>query len=260
MTKKKIDVLVLFIFIILTNVFFYFIDDVLITIPLGSFLFLGPPLLYLSLREKKDWIKILATVLVIGFVVGLPFTFLGELTYAWTIYAENWRLFNVFYFPVVIGWMLMTALTIAVYQHFYIGFNNKVRGISNRFKPIVICLLIISTLIIVLCIYWPNIFTKKYSYLIFGSINFIPVAYYIIKRPKFIISLLPLGLYFFMIYFSMEYIGLTSGLWAFNGSYIGEVYLFGVNFPIEEFVYWMLLFAISTICCYKAFISVKVEH
>lgn len=260
MTKKKVDIIVLVFLLLLAINYPFIVEKTIMDIPvLSSYLFLIPPIIYLSMREKKDWIKILALVFVIGFIVGFPFTFLGELTNAWAIHVSKEKLFGVFYFPIVIAWMLMVALTVIFYQHFYINTQNLKKGLSKRFKKVTITLSVISFIVTLVCLYLPSFFTEKYSYLIIGSVNLIPFLVYSIKRPKYILRITQLMFYFFLIYLSIEFVGLNLNWWTFEGSYIGFVKLLGISFPIEEFVYWMILFSASIICCYESFFNTKVE-
>lgn len=255
---KKIDAFILILLILISVNYAFLVNATLLDIPIiTSYIFLIVPIIYLSLREKKDWIKILATVFLFGFIVGFPFTFLGELTEAWAIQVGSYKMFGIFYFPVVIAWMLMTALTAIIYQHFFQSKINVSKGLSKRYKTTALVLTCISFLIVYLCLKKPDFFTKKYSYLIIGSINVIPVLIYLIKKPHFLVSIWPIIIYFFILYFSIEYVGLNLKWWSFKGEYIGNVNLLNITFPIEEFVYWMLLYAPSLVCCYVSFVDVK---
>ena len=254
--NKKVDIFTLCMLLIIAIIYAFLVDGTIIDIPvLSSYIFLIPPIIYLSIREKKDWKKIGAITFLLGFVVGFPFTFLGELTDAWAIHVAKQKMFGVFYFPIVIAWMLMTTLTVVMYQHFYIESNNVLKGLSRRYNKIAVILIIISVIIVIVCLYKPSFFTKKYSYLIIGSVNLFPFLVYLLKRPKFILKVTPLILYFFILYFSIEFVGLKLKWWSFEGSYIGFVDLIGITFPIEEFVYWMVLYAPSTIFCYESFVN-----
>jgi len=260
MKAKAIDILVLFVLFVISNIYF-FLNIHSATILLGSFVFLLPPMIYLSFRKKKDWFKILITAMVIGIIIGVPFTFLGELTNAWTIHDKKFRFYDSFYLPVILGWMLMSSLTVIIYQHVYDS-NIEIKTLSKRFKKVIFILSLFSfllTLLTLMCFMNPSFFTKKYSYAIIGIINIIPFLYYLIKRPKFILNITPIISYFFLVYFSMEYIGLTNDLWSFKGSYIGVVSFFRITFPIEEFVYWMILFSPSVLCFYNSVVAVNRE-
>lgn len=258
MKDKVIDILMIFLLLIISNIYFLLkINSE--TILLGCFVFLLPPIIYLSFRKKKDWLKILTTAIIIGIIIGVPFTFIGELTNAWIIHDKKFRFFDSFYIPVILGWMLMSSLTIIIYQHFYFE-NIQIKPFSKRFKKVFFSLSFFSFLFILMCFIYPSFFTKQYSYAFIGIINIIPFLYYLIKRPKFILNITPIIIYFFLVYFSMEYIGLTNNLWSFKGSYIGEVSFFRITFPIEEFVYWMILFSPSVLCFYNSFVTDNTEY
>ncbi|WP_159951144.1 hypothetical protein [Polaribacter septentrionalilitoris] len=252
MKAKAIDILIIFVLFIISNIYFL-LKIHTVTILFGCLVFLLPPIIYLSFRKKKDWLKILIIATVIGVIIGVPFTFLGELTNAWIIHDKKFRFFDSFYLPVILGWMLMSSLTIIIYQHFYFT-NAKIKTLSKRFKKVFFTLSFISVILILTCFIYPNLYPKQYSYAYIGIINIIPFLYYLIKRPKFILKITPIIIYFFSVYFSMEYIGLTNNLWSFKGSYIGEVSFFKITFPTEELVYWMILFSPSVLCFYNSFV------
>ncbi|MFD2565981.1 hypothetical protein [Pseudotenacibaculum haliotis] len=256
--KIKIDVLVLLLLIALSVSYLFLVEGTFLDLPyLTSYTFIISPIIYLSLRKKKDWSKILAAVFLFGFVIGFPFTFIGELTNAWAIHVDSYKMLGVFFVPIVIAWMLMVALTVVVYQHFFPSLNTVKKGISERFKKVTLVASILSLLMVVTCIYNPTFFPKKYSYLIIGSVILAPFLVYLIKKPRFIVKILPLMSYFFVMYFTLELIGLKLEWWSFQGSYIGFVNLFEVRFPVEELMYWMILFPLSTISCYQSFINTK---
>src|SRR5437868_2192078 len=86
-TKKKLDLLVVFLLIFAAAfVSTYFRIDLIFSV----FLYLGAPSLYLWMRERKNWKKILSASVVIGVLLGMAYNLVAEFTDA---YATHYKLF-----------------------------------------------------------------------------------------------------------------------------------------------------------------------
>ena len=72
-----------------------------------------------------------------------------------------------------------------------------------------------------------------------------------IKRPKLIIHSLLLVPYFSFVYISHELTALYLGQWRFPGDYIGWVSMFGIQFPVEELIFWIILSSLAVSVYYE---------
>ena len=61
------------------------------------------------------------------------------------------------------------------------------------------------------------------------------------------------GSYFFVYYLIYEITGLQLGWWIFPGKYLAWVSVLGVNFPLEELFFWIVLTSISILSYYEFF-------
>lgn len=253
-----IDLAVLFSIMIISTLFLMNFDTVFTKIPILLIAFFCiPPTLYLSLRKKKDWKKILASVFLVGLLVGFLFTFIAELTDAWyvSITLIPFRIFEIYTFDDTICMILFVLLTTVFYQHFF-KLGEQKKGINKRFKYVIYFLIVVIPIIILTFKYNPSFFVKEYSYAIWvGIINVIMPVVFLLKKPSFLPNLILPLIYFFILYFVIEIFGVVFDLWLYHGSYIGLIRFFGVVYPIEELIFWMLLYTPAIIASYEVFVN-----
>lgn len=82
----------------------------------------------------------------------------------------------------------------------------------------------------------------------------IPILLQMFNYPKVFSKFALTAAYFFVFTFMYEIAGLRLGWWAFPGTeFIGWVHIFGVSFPLEEFVFWFMLTAFAALSYYEFF-------
>ena len=257
-----IDLSVLFIIMIVSTILLINIDTVFTRIPILLIAFFClPPTLYLSLRKKKDWKKILATVFLVGLLVGFLFTFIAELTDAWyvPITLIPFRIFEIYTFDDTVCMILFVLLTTVFYQHFFM-LKEQNKGINKRFKSVTSFLIVLIPITVLIFKYNPSFFGKEYSYAIWvGIINVIMPVVFLIKKPSFLPNLLLPLIYFFILYFVIEIFGVVFDLWLYHGSYISLISFFGVVYPIDELIFWMLLYTPAIIASYEVFVNNNIK-
>jgi hypothetical protein len=97
-----------------------------------------------------------------------------------------------------------------------------------------------------------------YFYLLFGIFAFaLPVVLQFSSyshNKKVIIKMLKTAAYFFYLSFIYEILALNYGWWGFpTKSFIGWFSILGFKFPLEELVWWIMLFALAVLSCYEFF-------
>lgn len=114
-------------------------------------------------------------------------------------------------------------------------------------------LLVWVILFVLVLIFSSQPLVVPYFYLVFGLVIFIfPIAmmwlYYPRNLPKITLSLF----YFTYLSFLYEIVALMNGWWYFPGTeFIGYVSFGDISFPIEEFVFWIILFAPAVISAFE---------
>jgi hypothetical protein len=249
---KKVDISLLILFPILALIITIFCKTNLLE---STLLFFGVPSLYLIIRDPN----ILKKSFIFSFIFFLamcPFLdALGTLDKAWSIPT----IFHFKFFGIstvenyIFGffWILIATL---FYEHFFEKGKWKEKISKNIRYLIAIAIFLISVLT-VFFFYNLQLLTITYFYL-WASLIFVlpPLILFLYLHPKFLRNFLLLSIYFFFLLFLFEIGALHNAQWAFPGRhFIGFVEIFNYKFPIEEFVFWMILCTPSLICYYEFF-------
>jgi len=80
-----------------------------------------------------------------------------------------------------------------------------------------------------------------------------PLVYLSHKNPKIIKKLIYLTIPLFFINMAHELTAIKVGQWIFPGQYIGSITLFGLTFPFEEFLFYIILGAAAAVVYYEIF-------
>lgn len=241
---RKIDLIMATLIFVATSFLSYAFDLKPLAVFFSTLLL---PSLYLCLREKKNLLKILVAVLVFGALFGFIFDFIVTFNQGWIVsgLVFKYRLFDFYPIDDILGFMIMTFAIVVFYEHFLDSYR------SQRISPLIYRALVPSLIVwaVVIILYYANPLLLKlpYAYLITGLFAIvIPIRVSIIK-PRFI----KIGIYFFFVWFVIELICLMTGGWFFPGQYFGTVQVFSVTFPLEEFVFWFMLYAAAIVAYYE---------
>ncbi len=230
------------------------------TIIYSSFAIGLPAMIYLSLRKKKNWLKIFVFSLIAGGMYGFLLEFFAEYNHIWDVPSPSfpYRLFG--FLPaidVVIGHMLMTAYTATFYEHF-IDAKHLSRKISlhHLLYGVIPVGLAIVILLSAFLINPELIKSSSYLYAYIGIAAIIPPILYAFKKPIVFRNMAFTGVYFFFFYLALEVIGVNLSFWTFEkGTYIGYVHVFNAGFPFEEVIFWMGFYSSFLVFFYEKFID-----
>jgi hypothetical protein len=64
-------------------------------------------------------------------------------------------------------------------------------------------------------------------------------------------KLIKLAIFFFGLTLTIELVSLKTDLWIFPGQYFGLINIFGLTFPLEEFIFWICLSAPAVIAYHE---------
>ena len=130
MIKRSKDIYVVILLHILGLLYAYLTRNLFI----GKSLFAGiaillPPVIYMSIRSKKNWKKILLATLTFGIIFGTALSFYAEATNSWTTndYIFNFRFFGLNTLEEILGHGLMALNIFTFYEHFIDSENGKLR-------------------------------------------------------------------------------------------------------------------------------------
>lgn len=250
MPKKKIDLALLLIwpiagsllsFALKTNAFYSVI------------IFFGIPSLYLSLREKRH-VKKAALFSLFGIPVIIFVDYIAHVAQAWLIPISvlPFRLFGFVTLEVILWVFLHIYFVIMFYEHFLDKHvTDKLWHPQMKYFLAIVFVLFLAFL--GLLFVNPSLLKIPYWYLVVGIfLVLLPVVLEWWGYPRVFLKLLKAAVYFLYITLVYEITALKLGWWSFPGKeFIGWVSFFGVEFPFEEFFFWLVLTALAILSYYE---------
>lgn len=225
----------------------------------ATILFFAVPALYLLIRQPKQ-LKRLAATLLVGMIASIAFDLVAEYNNAWIWSPINqplfpYKLFGIIWVDVLIWYFFWILITIVYYEHFFERKKFESEKISPQFKKLIIFFSAVLILTVALYYLRPEALKFKYAYLYLGLLISTPLYYLIYKKSRLAGKLLKAGLFSIFLFLSYELTALYLDLWRFPGNYIGQVQLFGIAFPFEEFVFWIILGAPASLSFYELYVD-----
>lgn len=257
MHGKKLDILVLIGFMILGTVYANVTKDLYIgKSAIAGAVGMFPGIIYLSLRKRKNWPKILVSTLIFGTLFGFMFEFLAEYNKAYSVVSTlfPFKLLGVLPIDNVLGHMMMTMYTIVFYEHFID--REKHHAISKNFLHALLpAVFAIGTMLLLFFLH-PSTLRIGHPYLYMGLAAIVAPIYLGFERPEFIKNMALTAIYFFFFYFIAEFFAVRYQYWIYPGNnYVGWVTILGVTFPFEELFFWMMFYAATLVSYYELFID-----
>ncbi|MFY9228030.1 MAG: hypothetical protein WAO28_01745 [Candidatus Microsaccharimonas sp.] len=259
MNAKRIDVLVIILLAELAVLYnFFAVGSFFGTAMLGLAAFTVPPVIYMALRHRKPWKKIILATLVFGGLFGFIFEFVQEANLAYTVLSTIFPKFVLFPIDNVIGHMLMALLTFTFYEHFLS--ESKSKAVSKRLGKVALIAAIVGVLLVIAYLLMPQLITFSYSYAILGLVAITPLFIYIYNHPVDSIRMVAMIPYFFILYLVVEMFAVDNSWWVYQAEYVGNVSLFRLNFPFEELFFWMFFYAATITAYYKIAVEKRSPH
>jgi len=208
----------------------------------STLLFLAFPSLYLLYKEKSYFKKIFFASISFGIFFSFVFDFIAELNKAW-----NWnggllfgKILGVVQIDVMVWFFLYVFHIFLFYEHFI---DRKKLKSKVSLRQIEVFAASVLSVILLVGVYkfFPSFLYFDKAYLILCLIISTPFVFVFLKKPKLIWHTIPMIVYFSFVYLTHEITALHLDQWQFPGDYIGWIHLFGVSFPIEEFIFWIIL-------------------
>jgi hypothetical protein len=253
--NKKIDFLITILLVFLTVGYGFLLNGYWIGRSLFVVFFLCISTgLYLGFREQKNWKKLVLGSLIFGCIFGFALSFFAESTGAWTTnsYIFNFRFFGVNTLEEVLGQGLMAFYTFLFYEHFLD--DEKERRLNKKYLwGFVIG--IIGSLFLVSYYLLHGPVSLPYAYIWPATIALIPTIVMVIRHPSLLTKLALLSLFSLFLWFLMECLAVSYNYWSYPGEYLGWVQFLSVRFPVEELIFWMLLYSPTIVAYYEATID-----
>ena len=210
----------------------------------STILFFGLPAAYLSYRTPFAIKRSLAFSGVV--TLGLTFAeYYGELDQNWYVASMLPRVFGYIAIEAVIWGFLLTYFIVIFYEHFIDKGRHKDIGKGLKY------LLVVLTCVFVLIFTLNNLnptFTHYFYFKMGVLMILMPIVVLLIIFPKYMSMVIKITPYFFALGILNELTGVPKGYWTYPGSHlVGWVNIGSIRFPIEEVIFWMVLFTSATI-------------
>lgn len=218
----------------------------------ATVLFFCPPALYISWHRKDIVLRSLVYSLTIT-VISILTDYLAERDQSWVSSTMfDLRVIGVVPIEALVWMFTFTYLIVAYYQYFFDRGPHKVIG---RRMPYVF---FAALAVLVWCCLTPVMdlhFTIEYYYIKGGLLCiFLPLLLFGLYFRQYLPIFLRITLYFFVLGLVNIILGLEKGHWSYPGQhFVGWVELGAYRFPIEELVFWIILFSPFLISQFELF-------
>ena len=217
-------------------------------------LFLGLPALYISFRSPKYILKSLLFSLLASLPLMVIIEYIGGPSKAWAFSPSlfGYHIFGKVSIEVLL-WAFLNIYTVVIFYEHIFEHHKKVYIWNKKMLTLIYYLLAWIVLFILSLIITSGTIAVPYFYLIFGFVIFIfPVVIAWFRYPKILPKMAYSLIYFSYLSILYELTALTYGWWYFPGNqFIGHISLFRLTFPIEEFLFWIILFAPAVISAFE---------
>ena len=252
--KKRYDLFFIVLWPIVASLFSFFLT---LNNLFAIFLFLGIPSVYLSFKGRKYVRKVFLFALITSVPAMIAIDYIAELNGSWFFYDDTifpFKIFNVVTIEVVLWAFLSIFFILMFYEYFVEEHKEQPRFYRARMKYYM-SFVIFCFALFILFLYGGFSFNIPYFYLFWGIILLLlPFSIHALNYPKTTTKFFFVLAYFFYFNFIYEIAALKLNWWGFPGKeFIGWINLFGVSFPIEELLFWMILFVLSILSLFEYF-------
>lgn len=250
--SKKIDI----IFLILSPIFATFVSLTFKTnFLISTLLFFGIPAIYLSWRNTHAIKKSFLFSSIIGIFGAFVIDYFATVGGFWFVPKTVFplRLLGVVPIEDLIWGFLLVYGIVMFYEHFLDKGKHNLK--DTNLKYLIISLIFIFITFFLIYLFKPFLLVIPYFYIKAGIIIILfPIISFLSFFPKLISKFIKAGTYFFIQGILFELTGLTLNQWNFDGTnFIGWVQILNLKFPLEEFVFWMVLFSTCVLSYYEFF-------
>lgn len=218
----------------------------------STILFFGLPAGYIS-WQRKD---LISRTLIYSFsiaVISILTDYLAEQDQSWVSTSMfNARVAGIVPIEALVWMFAFTYLIVAYYLYFFD--TKKHKPIGKRLylvfgAAIAVLIWLIVTILLGLD------FRVEFYYIKFGlAFLLLPLILFIVTYPRYLKTFLKIAPYFFMIGLVNLLVSLYQGHWSYPGeNFVGWVTISSLRFPIEELVFWIILFPSFLISQFELF-------
>lgn len=223
----------------------------------ATLLFFGFPSLYLSIK-KPSLVK-RALIFAGGLFIPASIVLDSPAYFDRTWFVPN----SVFRFvgnsvPIEdVIWIFLWFYFAVIFWEYFLDTSRPNLKISSHVKYLILIVIGFTSVYFLFYFLKPELLYIKYYYLKLGVIfMLVPLLGVILKFPKLTRKIFIAAVYFFMVSFLAEFVGLREGHWNFPGEhFLGVMFLSGHRIPYEEIIFWWALGVPGLMCWYEFFID-----
>ncbi len=220
-------------------------------------IFFTIPALYLSYKCRKK--SIIRQAQFFSVATGLPFIIvidcLANINQQWIVPGSilPFRFYTYVALEVIL-WAVFNIYFVILFYEYFID-NGVKKYWSKRVIAFTASVFLFFIVFTILYYTAPHFFKIPYFYLGWGTVLLlIPTIIRLLTNPQLLFDYLKVGLYFFVLTFVYEIAALQLDWWDFPGTnFIGWVSVIGVRFPLEELIFWVILFSMAVLAHYEFF-------
>jgi hypothetical protein len=249
MASKSVEIIFFYIFFFIAAVIgiYFKLDFLSFTV-----LFTLPPIIYLSLKLKKYFKKILLESLVIAIPLEIILDSIAHLSKSWYVPSVlGIRIFGDMPLDDIIWTFLYVFLILLSYSYLFDHYKSK--RLKQSFKKMSLTYLLMLFVFIAINNSFPMILSIPYFYSILMAAALLFTIVFLIKYPRMYQNISLIALYFFLPSVFFEYVALELGHWYFdNGYHLAYIMIGKFSIPLEEFFFYLLAVT-STVLIHEMF-------
>lgn len=221
-------------------------------------LFFALPAAYLSYRKKELIKKIALFSLISSIPFAIFLDYVMERTGGWLLPYSAFGSFRLFGYVTLeqIIWLFLYIYFVSIFYEYFLDKECSPKLYYPKIKYWFIILLAIFGVFLLLYISKPSLLHINYFYLKFGIVAMIiPVILVLFRFPGLFTKFIKTGIYFSFLSLIYELTALTLGQWTFpaENQFMGFIHILEFRFPLEEFLFWIVLGSITTVSYYEFF-------
>ncbi len=218
----------------------------------STLLYFGPPALYISWRRKDIIGRSLIYATTIA-VISILTDYLAERDLSWVSTSMfDFRLVGVVPIEAIVWMLLFTYFIVVYYLYFY---DSAPHNPIGKRMPFVFFAAFAVLVWVGLMAVVDLRFTIDYYYIKFGLVLLLlPLLAFAISFPQYLRIFLKITPYFIVFGLVNLLVSLHKGHWSYPGQhFVGWVQLGAYRFPIEELVFWIILYPSFLISQFELF-------
>jgi hypothetical protein len=155
----------------------------------------------------------------------------------------------------VILWAFFNFVVVILFYERFLDAHVSRKLYSKKIKGLVLIVLTLVSLFTIAMITNQALLKIPYFYLIFGVfLILVPSVRELFKYHGLVNKFFSAAAYFFFLSFLYEVTALRLDWWRFpSDKFIGWISVAGVSFPLEELIFWLVLFAMAILTAFEKF-------